>query len=212
MFYLKKKLYWLTRKEEKLELYLGGIKEMNNIPDMMFVLDSVKEKIAIKEARRLGIKVVAPLDTNCDPDLVDLPIPGNDDAIRSIQLFCQEMAAAINEGKAAAADAEGTDEVEAPVSEEEAKEQERLEKLEKYREMLVADGIEPEELMKLLGGSTKAKTPGKRAARPAKYQYTDNDGSHKTWTGQGRMPKVIREATESGSATLDDFLIPGQEA
>lgn len=96
--------------------------------------------------------------------------------------------------------------------EEEAKEKERLEKLEKYREMLVADGIEPEELMKLLGGSTKAKTPGKRAARPAKYQYTDNDGSHKTWTGQGRMPKVIREATESGSATLEDFLIPGQEA
>lgn len=95
---------------------------------------------------------------------------------------------------------------------EEAKEKERLEKLEKYREMLVADGIEPEELMKLLGGNTKAKTPGKRATRPAKYQYTDNDGSHKTWTGQGRMPKVIREATESGSATLDDFLIPGQEA
>ncbi|PHO09362.1 30S ribosomal protein S2 [Malaciobacter canalis] len=118
----KKEALMLTRKEEKLELYLGGIKEMNNIPDMMFVLDSVKEKIAIKEARRLGIKVVAPLDTNCDPDLVDLPIPGNDDAIRSIQLFCQEMAAAINEGKAAAADAEGTDEVEAPVSEEEAKE------------------------------------------------------------------------------------------
>lgn len=118
----KKEALMLTRKEEKLELYLGGIKEMNNIPDMMFVLDSVKEKIAIKEARRLGIKVVAPLDTNCDPDLVDFPIPGNDDAIRSIQLFCQEMAAAINEGKSEAADAEGTDEVEAPVSEEEAKE------------------------------------------------------------------------------------------
>jgi small subunit ribosomal protein S2 len=67
---------------------------------MMFVLDAVKEKIAILEARRLGITVVAPLDTNCDPDLVDFPIPGNDDAIRSIQLFCNEMAAAMNEGKA----------------------------------------------------------------------------------------------------------------
>jgi small subunit ribosomal protein S2 len=118
----KKEVIGLRHEMEKLERNLGGIKEMNNIPDMMFVLDSVKEKIAIKEARRLGIKVVAPLDTNCDPDLVDLPIPGNDDAIRSIQLFCQEMAAAINEGKAAAADAEGTDEVEAPVSEEETKE------------------------------------------------------------------------------------------
>ena len=96
----KKEALMLTRKEEKLELYLGGIKEMHKLPDMMFVLDAVKEKIAIQEARRLGITVVAPLDTNCDPDVVDLPIPGNDDAIRSIHLFCNEMAAAMNEGKA----------------------------------------------------------------------------------------------------------------
>jgi small subunit ribosomal protein S2 len=82
----------------------------------MFVLDAVKEKIAIQEARRLGIKVVAPLDTNCDPDVVDLPIPGNDDAIRSIQLFCNEMAEAMLEGRAALAEETGE---EAPVSEEE---------------------------------------------------------------------------------------------
>ncbi|ODP99971.1 MULTISPECIES: H-NS family nucleoid-associated regulatory protein [Salinivibrio] len=88
----------------------------------------------------------------------------------------------------------------------------RLAKLEKYREMLIADGIEPDELMKLLGGASKSKSTGKRAARPAKYQYTDSDGSVKTWTGQGRMPKVIREATENGSAKLEDFLIPGQQA
>jgi len=96
----KKEQLMLSRKEIKLENYLGGIKEMKDLPDMMFVLDAVKEKIAILEARRLGITVVAPLDTNCDPDLVDFPIPGNDDAIRSIQLFCNEMAAAMNEGKA----------------------------------------------------------------------------------------------------------------
>ncbi|KAB7884771.1 30S ribosomal protein S2 [Poseidonibacter ostreae] len=115
----KKEALMLTRKETKLELYLGGIKEMHTIPDMMFVLDAVKEKIAIQEARRLGITVVAPLDTNCDPDVVDLPIPGNDDAIRSIQLFCNEMAAAMNEGKASR-----EEEVveEAPVSTEEAAE------------------------------------------------------------------------------------------
>ncbi len=118
----KKEALMLTRKEEKLELYLGGIKEMNKLPDLMFVLDAVKEKIAIKEARRLGIKVVAPLDTNCDPDVVDYPIPGNDDAIRSIQLFCNEMAEAMNEGKAALAEEEGTEVEEAPVSDEEAKE------------------------------------------------------------------------------------------
>lgn len=117
----KKEALMLSRKEQKLELYLGGIKEMNKLPDMMFVLDAVKEKIAIQEARRLGITVVAPLDTNCDPDVVDLPIPGNDDAIRSIQLFCNEMAAAMNEGKAALAEETG-EEQEAPVSEEEAAE------------------------------------------------------------------------------------------
>ena len=116
----KKEALMLTRKEAKLELYLGGIKTMNKLPDMMFVLDAVKEKIAIAEARRLGITVVAPLDTNCDPDVVDLPIPGNDDAIRSIQLFCNEMAAAMNEGKAALADDAGEEEV--AVSEEEAAE------------------------------------------------------------------------------------------
>ena len=103
----KKEALMLTRKETKLENYLGGIKEMKNLPDMMFVIDAVKEKIAILEARRLGIKVYAPLDTNCDPDLVDFPIPGNDDAIRSVQLFCNEMAAAMNEGKAARAEANG---------------------------------------------------------------------------------------------------------
>ena len=116
----KKEALMLSRKEEKLELYLGGIKEMHKIPDMMFVLDAVKEKIAIQEARRLGITVVAPLDTNCDPDLVDLPIPGNDDAIRSIHLFCNEMAAAMNEGKAALAEENGEDAE--PVSAEEAAE------------------------------------------------------------------------------------------
>jgi small subunit ribosomal protein S2 len=114
----KKEALMLSRKEEKLELYLGGIKEMHKLPDMMFVLDAVKEKIAIAEARRLGITVVAPLDTNCDPDVVDLPIPGNDDAIRSIHLFCNEMAAAMNEGRAALADANGDDSE--PVSAEES--------------------------------------------------------------------------------------------
>jgi len=102
----KKERLMLERKEARLEKYLGGIKNMKGLPDMLFVIDAVKENIAIKEARRLGIPVVAPLDSNCDPDMVDYPIPGNDDAIRSIQLFCNEIAAAINEGKAMASDKE----------------------------------------------------------------------------------------------------------
>ncbi|EMA8676421.1 30S ribosomal protein S2 [Campylobacter jejuni] len=96
----KKEALMLTRKKEKLLAYLGGIRYMKTQPDMIFVIDTVKEKIAVQEANRLRIPVVAPLDTNCDPDLVTYSIPGNDDAIRSVQLFCQEMAEAINEGKA----------------------------------------------------------------------------------------------------------------
>ncbi len=95
----KKEALMLRRKKAKLLDYLGGIRDMKTTPDMIFVIDTVKEKIAVQEARRLGIPVVAPLDTNCDPDLVDYPIPGNDDAIRSIQLFCREMKEAIIEGK-----------------------------------------------------------------------------------------------------------------
>ena len=94
----KKEALMLRRKKEKLLDYLGGIRNMKTLPDMIFVIDTVKEKIAVQEARRLGITVVAPLDTNCDPDVVDLPIPGNDDAIRSIQLFCKEMCEAMTEG------------------------------------------------------------------------------------------------------------------
>jgi small subunit ribosomal protein S2 len=96
----KKEALMLSRKKQKLENYLGGIRNMKGMPDMIFIVDTVKERIAVKEANRLRIPIVAPIDTNCDPDLIDFPIPGNDDAIRSVQLFCKEMAEAINEGKA----------------------------------------------------------------------------------------------------------------
>ncbi len=100
----KKEKLMLLRKKEKLTQYLGGVRHLKKAPDMLFVIDVVKEKIAVAEACRLGIPVVAPLDTNCDPDKVDYPIPGNDDAIRSIQLFCKEMSEAIIEGREMNAD------------------------------------------------------------------------------------------------------------
>jgi small subunit ribosomal protein S2 len=112
----KKEALMLTRQKAKLESYFGGIRDMKKLPDMLFVVDAVKEHIAVNEARCLNIPIVAPLDTNCDPDLITYPIPGNDDAIRSIQLFCREMTAAINEGKALAAggnEDEQTEEAEA---------------------------------------------------------------------------------------------------
>ena len=96
----KKEALMLSRTKEKLETYFGGIRDMKKLPDMLFIVDAAKEHIAVLEAKCLGIPVVAPLDTNCDPDLITYPIPGNDDAIRSIQLFCREMTEAINEGKA----------------------------------------------------------------------------------------------------------------
>ena len=98
----KKEALMLTRKKNKLIEYLGGIRNMKQIPQYLFVVDAVKEHIAVLEAKKLGMKVIAPLDTNCDPDFIDYPIPGNDDAIRSINLYCKEMADAIIEGRAAA--------------------------------------------------------------------------------------------------------------
>ncbi|MDR1453501.1 MAG: 30S ribosomal protein S2 [Candidatus Margulisbacteria bacterium] len=88
----------LTKEMTKLETNLGGILEMSKLPDAIFVVDTVKENIAVHEARRLGIKIVAIVDTNSNPQLVDVPIPGNDDAIRAVKLIAQTVANACNEG------------------------------------------------------------------------------------------------------------------
>ncbi|MBI1233289.1 MAG: 30S ribosomal protein S2 [Alphaproteobacteria bacterium] len=96
--FTKKELLNLTREREKLELSLGGIKDMGGIPDLMFVIDTNKEGIAIQEARKLNIPVVAIVDTNCDPDIVTFPIPGNDDAARALSLYCDLVADAVLDG------------------------------------------------------------------------------------------------------------------
>ena len=102
----KKEILNLTREREKLERALGGIKEMGGVPEMMFVVDTNKESIAIAEAKTLGIPVVAILDSNCDPDGIDYPIPGNDDAARAIELYCDLVSkaaiAGIEEGNISA--------------------------------------------------------------------------------------------------------------
>ncbi len=102
----KKEAAILTEEREKLERYLGGIKTMPSLPDVLIVIDCKKEHIAIAEARRLEIPIVALVDTNCDPDEIDYVIPGNDDAIRAIKLVCGKMADAIAEVKQAEWDAE----------------------------------------------------------------------------------------------------------
>ena len=94
----KKEMLQLVRRRNKLELALGGIREMGGVPDLLVVIDTNKEDIAILEARKLGIPVVAIIDSNCDPDLITYPIPGNDDAIRAINLYCDLFARAIIDG------------------------------------------------------------------------------------------------------------------
>ena len=95
----KKEVIQLKAEQEKLEKNLGGIKEMKKLPSAMFVVDPRKEHIAIAEAHRLGIPVVAIADTNCDPDEIDYPIPGNDDAIRAVKLIASKIADAVLEGR-----------------------------------------------------------------------------------------------------------------
>ena len=95
----KKEILMLERERERMEKFLGGIKVMDRLPDAVFVIDPKKEKIAVHEARILGIPVIAIVDTNCDPEPIDFVIPGNDDAIRAIKLFASKIAEAVMEGK-----------------------------------------------------------------------------------------------------------------
>lgn len=95
----KKEVAKLTLEKEKLDRNIGGIKEMKRIPDIMFVVDPKKERIAIQEAHTLGIPIVAIVDTNCDPEEVDFPIPGNDDAIRAVKLIAGKIADAVVENR-----------------------------------------------------------------------------------------------------------------
>jgi small subunit ribosomal protein S2 len=104
----KKEVIRLERERKQLDQNLAGIKDMSGLPDVIFVIDSNKEAIAVKEARRLGISVVAIVDTNCDPEEVDWVIPGNDDALRAIRLFTSKIADSVIEGRALASEMDFT--------------------------------------------------------------------------------------------------------
>ena len=114
----KKEVINLNAEAERLEKYLGGIKEMKDIPAAMFVVDPKKEKIAIAEAHKLHIPVVAIVDTNCDPEEVDYPIPGNDDAIRAVKLIASTISNAILEGRQGESFAVAEDEAEEEATQE----------------------------------------------------------------------------------------------
>ncbi len=105
----KKEILEITRDQEKLERSLGGIKEMGGLPDILFIIDTNKEKLAVEEATKLGIPVIAVLDSNSDPVGVTYPIPGNDDAIRAITMYCDLIASAVLDGISAELGASGQD-------------------------------------------------------------------------------------------------------
>ncbi len=107
--FTKKEVLQMTRERDKLELSLGGIRDMGGIPDVMFVIDANKEELAIKEANTLGIPVVAILDSNVNPAGIAFPVPANDDASRAIRLYCEAMATASTRGNQSAQAASGVD-------------------------------------------------------------------------------------------------------
>ena len=107
--YTKKELLMLSREMEKLQLSIGGIKDMGGVPDAFFIIDTNMEDIAVAEANKLGIPVFAVIDTNSDPKGIDFPIPGNDDAFRAIELYCDLVAEAIVDGLAAELKKSGVD-------------------------------------------------------------------------------------------------------
>jgi small subunit ribosomal protein S2 len=162
----KKEIIRLERERKHLDQNLAGIKDMPGLPDVMFVIDSNKEAIAVKEARRLGIPVVAIVDTNCDPDEVDYVIPGNDDALRAIRLFASKIADAAVEGRALATEQDFTgDRI---ISDEAPAEDGMLEYTEyvdpKYAEKIMAESLSMEEAVP---AASQRKGPASEVAEPS---------------------------------------------
>ena len=151
----KKERLMMSRERDKLETALGGIKDMGGVPDLVFVIDTNKEALAIKEANRLKIPVIAILDTNCNPDGITFPVPANDDAGRAIQLYCDLLARAAIDGIGRSQGAAGMDlgEAEAPIAEvlPETVETEPALPPDDHFELLSAPRGAPDDLAKLTG-------------------------------------------------------------
>ncbi len=171
----KKEIIRLERERKHLEQNLAGIKDMPGLPDVVFVIDSNKEAIAVKEARRLSIPVVAIVDTNCDPDEVDYVIPGNDDALRAIRLFASKIADSVIEGRALASETEFA--AERIVSDETPAEEipEYTEYVDpKYAEKIMAESLMEEEVPSSQRKGPASETAPETVAEPAVTEH----GSH----------------------------------
>ena len=170
----KKEVGRLERERKHLQQNLAGIKDMNGLPDLLFVIDSNKEAIAVKEARKLGIPVVAVVDTNCDPDEVDHVIPGNDDALRAIRLFTTKIADAVVEGRTLATEQEFT--AEKIVSDDESGEHTTTEDYTQYLDPKYAEQLMSESLVTANEPETAPrKGPGSETAEAEVVSSTANE-------------------------------------
>ena len=164
----KKEVIRLERERKQLQSNLAGIKDMPGLPDILFVIDSNKEAIAVKEARRLGIPVVAIVDTNCDPDEVDWVIPGNDDALRAIRLFTTKIADSVIEGRALATETEFV--AEKLITDETPAEEAIPEYTEyvdpKFNEQIMAESLMGEEPVSRKGSAAETAPAEEPAAEP----------------------------------------------
>ena len=169
----KKEVLGLTREQEKLERSLGGIKEMTGLPDVLFVVDVDHEDIAVREARKLGIPVVAVVDTNCSPDDIDYVIPGNDDAMRAIELYAAMVADAVLDGKASLPEVElGEDE---------------------FVELDAEGNVKKSSGRKKKSGkkaTAKKKVSVKKVEKPAKEEASDAEPAPEAATAEAEAPAV----------------------
>ncbi len=184
----KKELLGLSRQREKLEKSLGGIKEMGGLPDLIFIIDTCKEDLAVQEALKLGIPTVAVVDTNASIEGITYPIPGNDDASRAIQLYCDLVAGAINDGRASAPQ---------PVfkqQREEVKAQEQKEKAEK-------EAKEKEEAKK--AKSTTKKSAMAEVGKKASEAGKDEAGEKKTAAKSSKKKEAKVETLAEAAAAVE---------
>ncbi len=163
----KKEALRLDREKTKLNNVLSGIKDMGRLPSAVIITDTRKEAIAVQEAKKLGIPIVAIIDTNCDPDPVDYPIPGNDDAIRSIKLVCSVLADAIIEGRAATL--EGTEELPSDENEEPDSEDE-----------VVEEDQEEDIATEFEGDPTDAASPSRRRRRSRNVEQSSEEAEEES--------------------------------
>ncbi len=193
----KKELLHLTREQEKLNRALGGIKEMGGLPDIIFVIDTNKEAIAVAEAQKLGIPVVAVVDSNSDPDGVEYPIPGNDDAIRAINLYCELIVGTVLSGIQTEMAASGVDAGESEEGPAESLPEELSE---------AEAGAVQAELAETADTGEADEPPSGGATEPAPPNAAE------TVEPAADQPEASTEATESEVETAEEVAEPTQAA